>query len=611
MARADYAHRMTDKQLAELEKRIASIYKQAADELSETITAYFKQFEKRDADMLEKVKNGTVSEQQYKQWRLTQIGRGNRFIALRDKVAERYTNANEVAIAYINDATPCIYTLNRNYSAYTIEKVSSSADFTLFDERTVKRLAVKQPDLMPYYPKDRALKRGIDLAYGKQQITANVTSGILQGKSIYRLADDLQKSIRDMNRTSAVRTARTAVTGAQNAGRMDAYTEAEKMGIHVRKQWLATLDNRTRHAHAMLDGQTVDNDKPFEVDGYEIMFPGDASAPGYLVYNCRCTQIAEVDGEDTSSGGRRAIDPETGESVLVEDMTYAEWAGWKKEEEKTLENIDLRGRKSIWSAWDDYRKRFVGHGVEVKAQDIENNTLLDTVKISKLDKNVSASIVDAIDDLGNQYYSPLTKLTVMDKTDSLLSHAFAVVNHQWGLGSAEMRINPLKVTDSGRKHIFDLSQKGYCVKFASGDEIKYVITHEYGHSLLNIGEKLPGKAQNFALVDFTAVKKARKEIEPIWDEYCSKVQAAKDNYDKIRKPIETKMIFGTGEVTDADREAIATAKKKYDSIKISDYSLTNADEFVAECFADAEVGTNPSEYSLAVSNIIKKYFGKA
>lgn len=327
---------MTDKQLAELESRISKLYKQAADELSDTVTAYFKQFEKRDAEMQNKVKAGTITEQQYKQWRLTQIGRGNRFIALRDKVAERYTNANEVAIAYINDATPGIYTLNRNYSAYTIEQVSSSADFTLFDERTVKRLAVEQPDLMPYYPKDRALKRGIDLAYGKQQITANVTSGILQGKSIYRLADDLQKSIRDMNRTSAVRTARTAVTGAQNAGRMDAYTEAEKMGIHVRKQWLATLDNRTRHAHAMLDGQTVDVDKPFKVDGYEIMYPGDSSAPGFLVYNCRCTQIAEVDGEDTSNGGRRAKDPKTGKSVLVGDMTYAEWAGWKKQNQPKM-----------------------------------------------------------------------------------------------------------------------------------------------------------------------------------------------------------------------------------------------------------------------------------
>lgn len=331
MARPDYAHKMTDAQLSKLERRIAKLYKEAADELTDTVKAYFEQFEKRDAAMKEKLDAGEITEQQYKQWRLTQIGRGNRFIALRDKVAERYTNANEVAIAYINDATPGIYTLNRNYSAYTIEKVSSSADFTLFDERTVKRLAVEQPDLMPYYPKDRALKRGIDLAYGKQQITANVTSGILQGKSIYRLADDLQKSIRDMNRTSAVRTARTAVTGAQNAGRMDAYTAAEKMGIHVRKQWLATLDNRTRHAHAMLDGQTVDNDKPFKVDGYEIMFPGDASAPGYLVYNCRCTLIAALDDvPKTPNPLRRARDPETGKSILVSDMTYAQWESWKE-----------------------------------------------------------------------------------------------------------------------------------------------------------------------------------------------------------------------------------------------------------------------------------------
>ena len=97
-----------------------------------------------------------------------------------------------------------------------------------------------------------------------------------------------------MNKASAIRTARTAVTGAQNAGRMDSYVAAEKMGIKVRKEWLATIDGRTRHSHAMLDGQTVDIDKPFKVDGEEIMFPGDTSAPGYLVYNCFVgeTQIA-------------------------------------------------------------------------------------------------------------------------------------------------------------------------------------------------------------------------------------------------------------------------------------------------------------------------------
>lgn len=68
--------------------------------------------------MKEKLDAGEITEQQYKQWRLAQMGRGKRFTALRDKVAERYTDANETAVAYVNDATPGIYTLNRNYSAY-------------------------------------------------------------------------------------------------------------------------------------------------------------------------------------------------------------------------------------------------------------------------------------------------------------------------------------------------------------------------------------------------------------------------------------------------------------------------------------------------------------
>lgn len=354
----DYAHRMIDAQLAKLEQRIAKLYKETADELTDTVNAYFEQFEKRDAAMKEKLDSGEITEQQYKQWRLAQMGRGKRFEALRDKVANRYTNANETAVAYVNDATPGIYTLNRNYAAYKIEQVSDSADFTLWDEQTVKRLAVENPNLMPYYPPQRAVQRGIDLKYGKQQITASVTSSILQGKGIGKIADDMQRRMRDMNRASAIRTARTAITGAQNAGRLDTYRAAQDMGIKLKKRWLATLDSRTRHEHAMLDGQTVDVDKPFTVDGYELMYPGDSSAPGYLVYNCRCTQIAEVDGEDTSSGGRRARDPETGEWVLVGDMTYAEWAEWKKAEQSLTYAIgtNIANKKYISST--AYKKKF-------------------------------------------------------------------------------------------------------------------------------------------------------------------------------------------------------------------------------------------------------------
>lgn len=327
MPKPDAAHLQTDKELDKLEKRIAKIYKEAADDLQSTIDDYFAKFAKRDEKQKARLESGEITEQEYKQWRLAQMGRGERFKALQSRVAERYTEANETAVRYVNDATPGIYSLNRNYSAYTIEKVAGNVGFDLWDEQTVKRLIVENPEVMPYYPPEKALKRGIDLAYGKKQISASVTSSILQGKSIPRIAKDLQTRMPEMNKSSAIRTARTAVTGAQNAGRMDSYVAAEKMGIKVRKEWLATIDGRTRHSHAMLDGKVVDKDKKFE-NG--CMFPGDPNGPPWEVYNCRCTLIAAVDGIDTSNAKRRVRNPETGKNELVSDMTYSEWAGWKE-----------------------------------------------------------------------------------------------------------------------------------------------------------------------------------------------------------------------------------------------------------------------------------------
>lgn len=347
MPKPDAAHLQTDKELAKLEKRIAKIYKEAADDLQSTIDDYFAKFAKRDAKQKARLESGEITEQEYKQWRLAQMGRGERFKALQSKVAERYTEANETAVRYVNDATPGIYSLNRNYSAYTIEKVAGNVGFDLWDEQTVRRLIVENPEVMPYYPPKKALKRGIDLAYGKKQISASVTSSILQGKSIPRIAKDLQTRMPEMNKSSAIRTARTAVTGAQNAGRMDSYVAAEKMGIKVRKEWLATIDGRTRHSHAMLDGEVVDKDKKFE-NG--CMFPGDPNGPPWEVYNCRCTLIAAVDGVETSNAQRRVRNPETGKNELVSDMTYQEWAGWK---EKAKVQKAMEKQTETYSAFDD------------------------------------------------------------------------------------------------------------------------------------------------------------------------------------------------------------------------------------------------------------------
>lgn len=323
---SDQAHIRTDRELQELERRIAKVYQEARDDVADQIKAYFQRFQARDAAMQKRLAAGEITEEYYKQWRLNQIGRGRRFEDLRDKLAERFTDAYETAVAYVNDKTPGIYSLNRNYAAYTIEKEVGDVGFTLWDEQTVRRLIVEEPDVMPYYPPKRAVQRGIDLAYGKSQITKNVTSSILQGLTVKQMADNLQERIATMSRVSAVRAARTAVTAAENAGRMDSYHAAEKMGIKMRKRWLSTLDGRTRHAHAILDGQTADVDKPFKVDGREIRFPGDPQAAPYLVYNCRCSLVADVIGipkDDTLRRDREGIIP---------DMTFAQWQNTKRGE---------------------------------------------------------------------------------------------------------------------------------------------------------------------------------------------------------------------------------------------------------------------------------------
>ena len=221
--------------------------------------------------------------------------------------------------------------MNRNYAAYTIEKVAGNIGFTLWDESTVKRLIKDDPDIMPYYPKERAVKRGIDLKYGQRQIKKSVTSGILQGKSVGKIAKDLQARVSEMNRASAVRAARTAITSAQNGGRMDSYKAASDMGIKVRKRWVATKDGRTRHAHQKLDGQTVDWDESFSSELGKIRYPGDPRAKPANLYNCRCAlRTVEKPGIETEPRKMRVRDPKTGRNVVVEEMTYEQWERWVK-----------------------------------------------------------------------------------------------------------------------------------------------------------------------------------------------------------------------------------------------------------------------------------------
>lgn len=325
----DEANEMTEARLRELEEELKKVYAEAQTDISKRLDAFERWFSAADKRMREKLQAGKLSEKKYKAWRLTQVRQSEQYSAVRDKIAVRMTRANEIAAAYVNDATPGIYTLNRNYSAYQIEQ-AENVDFALLDERTVRRLAMYDPDLVPNYPVERAVDRGIDLDYSKRQINSVVQSGILTGKTIPDIAADLRSRIESLNHTSAVRLARTACTAAQNGGRLDGLLAAEELGLSPKKEWMAALDDRTRHSHALLDGVAIGTDETFS-NG--CRYPGDPRGAPEEVYNCRCTLVASFGGE--SGGYRRAQNSEPGKTraknEVIPDMTFAKWLEWKEE----------------------------------------------------------------------------------------------------------------------------------------------------------------------------------------------------------------------------------------------------------------------------------------
>ena len=66
------------------------------------------------------------------------------------------------------------------------------------------------------------------------------------------------------------------------------------MGIDLEKMWVATVDERTRDSHIMLDGEVVDVDSRFS-NG--LIGPGDQSTGDPAEYiNCRCTTVSVIDG---------------------------------------------------------------------------------------------------------------------------------------------------------------------------------------------------------------------------------------------------------------------------------------------------------------------------
>lgn len=325
MAYKDYGLVYTDKEYLNLEKRLKRIYSEAEKDIQKQMDVFLDKYEKKNAKYLQAIKDGKATEKEYKQWLRGQVFAGRQWAAKRQSIASTLANVNEVAINMANGRMPNIFQVNGNYAAYQMEEFTGvDLGFSLYNATAVSEIVAHNADILPYKKLDRAK----DITWNFQNIKNIVAKGIIKGEGINKIASNLAVEMPNRNMNMVKTHARTMYTSAQNRGRLTRYEEGQAKGIEMEKEWFATLDGRTREAHAEADRQKRPLDEPFNVGGYEMEYPADPHAHPSMVYNCRCTMNSYIKKYPPQYKTRNARDDE-GNSVLIKDMSYKEWVKWK------------------------------------------------------------------------------------------------------------------------------------------------------------------------------------------------------------------------------------------------------------------------------------------
>jgi hypothetical protein len=175
------------------------------------------------------------------------------------------------------------------FEAFNIEKeVNRNIGFTLIPNNQIDVAVLNTLDKVGFLKRND--RNTIKLIF---EINTAIASGLIAGDDYATIASILDGKF-DIGYYNAKRIVRTEGHRVRENGTQNSYEQAESKGLNITKVWLAAVDERTRESHAQADGQEVNIDEAFIVDGEELMHPGDPSGSAENVINCRCTTRANV-----------------------------------------------------------------------------------------------------------------------------------------------------------------------------------------------------------------------------------------------------------------------------------------------------------------------------
>lgn len=300
---SDWMSRHMDDELEQIEARLSALYANADYEVNREFKKFTDTFKEKDFDMALKMQSGEITQEEYIRWRNVQILQTDMYKSTVDHITEVMVKTDLQAMVVVRGELPTVVAESYNFVQSLGWKAAdemglSMGTFQVYNAKTVEVLIRDNPQLLPY------VNVPIDKQWNKDRINREISQGVVQGESIPKIAERLQK-VTAMDENSAIRNARTCMTGAENMGRAQSADDLKEKGMPIDEEWSATHDHRTRDTHLLLDGTLRDEDGYFGVGILDtpLRYPADPLGDPSEVYNCRCRLNIRLKGINHSQDG--------------------------------------------------------------------------------------------------------------------------------------------------------------------------------------------------------------------------------------------------------------------------------------------------------------------
>ena len=284
--------RATNERLRELDRRLQLIYRESYETAVKNQAKAIERLAAFDATQYD-----FLSGEELMEMRRNYAIQVQRTTGITESIARDIADSGRIAAQTIQEENLNIFEAGYRHSLRSIDRQLPfvGMDWSIYDRNHLRALLL-EADKSPFS----------QIAYGRLGVNENramrvivprlqneLTQAVILGEGIPKINRRIRNTV-SMSYRDAQRIARTETLRVANQGRMLGFEQArDDYGIEMEKQWIATLDDRTRDSHSHMHMEKAELDEEFS-NG--LMHPLDPNGPPEEIINCRCVVASVLKG---------------------------------------------------------------------------------------------------------------------------------------------------------------------------------------------------------------------------------------------------------------------------------------------------------------------------